>query len=128
MSKKNLNKKQSEKSEKKIIVSEVEEYSPVKPVNSQFETKLAEVAGQPVVDAEKKDGRGGARPGAGRPLGTPDDLMRINRLPMVLNRMLVPVIEIPFDLWAKSQGISELALTKGEAESLALPVTQLLEW
>ncbi len=75
----------------------------------------------------KKDGRGGARPGAGRPRGT-DDLSRVNQLPEKANLTLVPILQIPFKGWAKGAEIPALELSKQEAEDLALPVTQLLEF
>jgi hypothetical protein len=41
---------------------------------------------------------------------------------------LVPILQILFELWSVSQKCKELALGKDEAEQLALPVTQLLEY
>jgi hypothetical protein len=107
--------------------------------NVQFENKLAEVAGQqPAADPgqsvpgsaepEKKDGRGGPREGAGRPLGATDDLSRANRLPEKANKLFVPILKMPFDLWGLSQNLKELGLTDKEADELALLVTQVLEW
>jgi len=77
---------------------------------------------------EKKDGRGGARPGAGRPKGVTEDFAAVNRLPEKANLTLVPVLQIPFKAWAKSVQLKEIELTKDEAEKLALPVTQLLQF
>ena len=76
----------------------------------------------------KKDGRGGAREGSGRPRGVTDDFAAVNRLPEKANLTLVPVLQIPFKFWAKSQQLKELELKDKEAEELALPVTKLLEF
>lgn len=101
--------------------------------NVSFEAKLDQAAGDgrpaggPGSEEVKKDGRGGAREGAGRPKGT-DDLSLVNRLPEKANETLIPVLQIPFDFWALSQEIKELALTKDEAGQLALPATQLIEF
>ena len=98
----------------------------------EFEQALKQVASdvpaEAISDAEKKDGRGGARPGAGRPMGVTDDLALVNRLPQKPNLTLIPVLRIPFEIWAQGQGVPGLALKKDEAEELALPVTQLLEF
>ncbi len=97
----------------------------------EFAAKLDSLSQQPAAaDAggDKPDGRGGARPGAGRPKGVTDDLALVNRLPDVANKTLIPIIQIPFELWSISTKQPKLALTKEEGEELALPVTQLLEF
>lgn len=121
----------AKKKQNKTLQEKIPAVTTAKP-NPEFEqaAKAAAAVEQPAVDAGelKKDGRGGARPGAGRPAGTPQDLMDVNRLPTVPNKTLIPVLQIPFDLWATGQQVKELALSKDEAEELALPITQLLEW
>ncbi|MBA7495391.1 hypothetical protein ES702_05973 [subsurface metagenome] len=44
------------------------------------------------------------------------------------NPLLIPVLKMPFNLWATSQKIEELKLDDKEAFKLALPVTQLVEY
>ena len=77
---------------------------------------------------EKKETRGGPRPGAGRPKGVTDEFALVNRLPEKANETLVPVLQIPFRTWAVAVGVKELELNKDDAKDLALPVTQLLEF
>lgn len=91
---------------------------------NQIDKELSEESGIP----PKKDGRGGAREGAGRPRGVTDDFAAVNRLPEKANLTLVPVLQIPFKAWAKGAEIKALELQDKEAEELALPVTQLLEF
>jgi len=96
-----------------------------------FEQTLKDIAGshQPAGEGEEKvERRGGPRPGAGRPKGVTEDFAAVNRLPEKANETLVPVLRIPFAIWAKSTGVKELELNKDEAKDLALPVTQLLEF
>ena len=99
----------------------------------EFEQSLQELHGdhgKPPADepGEKKETRGGPRPGAGRPKGVTDDFALANRLPEKANETLVPVLQIPFKTWATAVGVKELELNKDEAKDLALPVTQLLEF
>ena len=99
----------------------------------EFEKSLQDLAGghQPAEEPkteEKVERRGGARPGAGRPKGVTDDFAAVNRLPDKANKTLVPVLQIPFKTWAKATGVKEMEIDKKDAEELALPVTQLLEF
>jgi len=105
------------------------------PVKPEFEKAIETIATATTQAADstegpegKTDGRGGARPGAGRPRGSTDEFAAVNRLPEKPNLTLVPIIRLPFDWWAESQQVPELALGKEEALDLALPVTQLLEY
>ncbi len=100
-----------------------------KPEFEQAMKELHEDHGKPPAaePAEKIDGRGGPRPGSGRPKGK-DTLRAINELPEIANETLVPVLQIPFKTWAVAVGVKELELNKDEAKDLALPVTQLLEF
>ena len=96
-----------------------------------FEQTLKDIAGshQPAAEGEEKvERRGGPRPGSGRPKGVTEAFAAVNRLPAKANETLIPVLQIPFELWSKSQGVKELALGKDDAKELALPVTQLLEF
>lgn len=98
----------------------------------EFEKSLQDLAGshqpeEPKTE-EKVESRGGARPGAGRPRGVTDNFAAVNRLPEKANLTLVPVLQIPFKTWAKATGVNKLELDKTDAEKLALPVTQLLEF
>ena len=97
----------------------------LQPANPEFEQSLK---GDALDLAEKKDGRGGYRPNAGRPPGMTDELSRINKLPDVANELIVDVLEIPFEFWAEMTKTPELELTKEEAHRLGLPVTQLMEY
>lgn len=97
----------------------------------EFEQTLKDIAGshQPAAEGEEKvERRGGPRPGSGRPKGVTEEFAAVNRLPEKANDTLVPVLQIPFKLWSKSQGVKELELGKDDAKELALPVTQLLEF
>lgn len=108
----------------------IEPRPPIEPT-PEFEETLKTIAGGPQEQGggePQKDGRGGARPGAGRPKGVTEDFAAVNRLPEKPNLTLIPVLRAPFEFWAQSQGLPELALTKDEATNLALPVTQLLEF
>jgi hypothetical protein len=107
--------------------------SQVKPTTTKIELQPAspefeQLAAGQIAEQSKTDGRGGARAGAGRPRGATDEFAAVNRLPEKPNLTLVPVIKIPFALWASAQGIAELELNKNEGEEVALPVTQLLEY
>jgi hypothetical protein len=95
----------------------------LQPANAEFEKAI-----KGGVEPPKKEGRGGVRPGAGRPIGATEDFAAVNRLPEKANLALVPVLRIPFELWSKATKLPELALTKKEGEDLALPITQLLEF
>lgn len=50
------------------------------------------------------------------------------QLASVPNPLFVPVIKAPFDLWSESVKLPSLKLTDTEATSLALPITQLVEY
>jgi hypothetical protein len=124
-------KKPKQKSVEKVEKSRQE-------VSQEFELKLQQGAAEPkeriekldelLKDQPKKDGRGGARPGAGRPAGVTDDFAMVNRLPDKPNETIIPILQMLFDLWAASQNTPELALSKDEAKGVALPITQLLEF
>ncbi len=97
------------------------------PANPEFEAQLRQTATEQQ-GGIKPDGRGGARPGAGRPSGASDELSRINKLPDVAHKGIAGAIELPFDLWATATKIKELALSDDEADDIALPITQLLAY
>lgn len=44
------------------------------------------------------------------------------------NPLWPPVLKIPFDVWAETEKIEELRITDKEAELLALPITQLIDY
>ncbi len=121
---------------KKIPAKPAPETKVSTPKNSEFEAKLDQVAADSAAagslaespPAAIKENRGGPRPGAGRPRGSTDEFVAVNKLPEKANMTLVPVLQIPFELWSVSQNLKELALSKDEAEQFALPVTQLLEY
>lgn len=44
------------------------------------------------------------------------------------NPLFVPILKIPFDAWAETVKVEELRLSGQETNSLALPVTQLVNY
>jgi len=52
----------------------------------------------------------------------------LDRLPKDPNPLIVPVINGIFDHWAGAVKVEDLKLKEGEAESLALPITQLIAY
>jgi len=44
------------------------------------------------------------------------------------NPLFIPIVKIPFDVWAESQKIEELRLSDKEAENIALYITQLVDY
>jgi len=93
------------------------------PANPEFERAAAEKAAEPV-----KDNRGGARPGAGRPLGLTDEKAKVKNLPQYPSNPIRQGLCCLFDLWAAAAKIEELALSDDEADMLSLPLTQLQEY
>ena len=93
------------------------------PANPEFERAAAEKAAEPV-----KDNRGGAREGAGRPLGLTDEKAKVRNLPQFPSNPIRQGICSLFDLWATAAKIEELALSEDEADMESLPLTQLQEY
>jgi len=85
---------------------------------------------QGVTDSEPIDGRGGVRPGAGRPSGMTDEKARVRRIldNQVPDPNIVFVVKAVFGLWSKKSGIKEIALTQDEAEVLAVPTSNLMDY
>lgn len=44
------------------------------------------------------------------------------------NPLFIPILKIPFDAWAETVKVDELRLSTQETNSLALPVTQLVNY
>ncbi len=44
------------------------------------------------------------------------------------NPLFIPILKIPFDAWAETIKVEEMRLSEGETKSLALPITQLVEY
>jgi len=123
VAKKKVKTKKKPAESKKVIVK-ADNVSP-----ASFEPKPAfesAMASSALIEEPKKDGRGGARPGAGRPKGITDELSIVNKLPEKANLQMVPVIQMPFRFWARRTGVPEMALSKEDAEEWALPIYQLL--
>jgi len=49
-------------------------------------------------------------------------------LPEIANPLFIPILKIPFDAWAETIHLEELRLSEQEVNSLALPVTQLVNY
>jgi hypothetical protein len=78
--------------------------------------------------ADEVDGRGGPRPGAGRPLGMTNEKAAVRNLPVLPNEAIVGLLLAGGKLIAARVGVEQAAFTQEEAEKLALPLTQLLEY
>jgi hypothetical protein len=91
----------------------------------EFERLISEGDVPEEADAEgAPPGRGGVRPGAGRPLGMTDQLSAYARLPQQSHPAIRQGLCAVFQSWAVSVKCPEVALTPEEAEDLALPWTQ----
>jgi len=91
------------------------------PENPEFE----ELVSEPSEPAAEPERRGGARTGAGRPLGMTESKARMNNLPQQPNPAIQFAIVGLFDAWAAAARVPEIALTQDEAFRLALPYSQL---
>ena len=76
---------------------------------------------------DQPEGRGGARPGAGRPEGMTDEIAAYNRLSKQPHPFVKQAVEKIFDAWAARADCAEIRLSKEEAVALALPYTHALE-
>jgi len=97
--------------------------------NPDFE-QLTDTTAAPIgaaAEAEEQSKRGGWRPGAGRPKGSTAELCAVKSLPEQPNEAVKASLEALFSLWALKSGVDAVKLTKDEAVSIALPVTQILE-
>ncbi len=106
---------------------------PKRPVNPALEAPA--VTGQTASDdlpanqpIEQVENRGGARPGAGRPLGMDAERARMTRLSECPHPAVLGLLNMLFDAWAAAAKCPEIALTKSEAHDLALPWTNVLEY
>jgi len=45
-----------------------------------------------------------------------------------VNSLFVPIVKIPFDVWAERVKVEDLRLSDKEAYGLALPITQLVDY
>ncbi len=82
-----------------------------------FEVKLdAQIAGGPT-EAPKR--------GRGRPPKQPEPEPQ---QPEISPDIICGIIKIPFEFWATSQNLKELALTDTEAKQLAGPIKQLIDY
>lgn len=62
----------------------------------------------------------------GRPRKTEPEPASI--LKQKANPLWPPVLKIPFDVWAETEKIEELRITDKEADLLAVPITQLIDY
>lgn len=91
------------------------------PANADFEAAVGK-------DELPKDGRGGVRPGSGRPPGMTAAKAAVKGLPQYPSNPIKMGISALFDLWASAAKLESLALEDEEAHLLALPLTQLQEF
>lgn len=88
-------------------------------------------AGQKVVDFEQKldEQIAGRAPepkrGPGRPRKEPEPEPDITTID---NRIIKDAVQVPFDLWARSQRLKDLRLSDDEAEYLAIPIKTLIDY
>ena len=86
-----------------------------KEVNPELESKLQ----QSQLQSKEKDKR---------ERRTDEEIKTDKILIIEPNPLFIPVLKIPFDLWGDSQGTPELKLSDTEVKTLALPVTQLVNY
>ncbi len=107
------------------------------PENPAFEQKCSTVEVQldgdgphATTDAtpQAPDGRGGARPGAGRPSGMTAERARLTHVTDTPHRIYVALFRTLFKLWADTVGCDKVELTEQEAIDLALPWSQIGEY
>jgi hypothetical protein len=104
------------------------------PVNPAFEAKC-DTATPPPVDglpisapSPQPERRGGARVGAGRPLGMTAERARLTHVTGTPHRIYKAGFRLLFDLWADRVGTDQVCLTEEEAIDLALPWSQIGEY
>jgi hypothetical protein len=93
------------------------------PANPEFEKEASKNVTEP-----KKENRGGARPGAGRPPGLTDEKAKVKNLPQYPSIPIRQGCQALFDLWSSAAKIEQLSLSDEEADLLSLPLTQLQEF
>jgi hypothetical protein len=107
------------------------------PVNSAFEAKcdtsgpVVSIGGdapQTSTAPQAPDGRGGARPGAGRPLGMTAERARMTHVTDIPHRLYTAGFRMLFAAWAEWVGTDKVELTEQEAIDIALPWSQLGEY
>ncbi len=88
------------------------------------------IDGQPVDEGTDSQApqRGGARPGAGRPMGQTEAKARMEHLSDRPHPFFVAFFSELFEAWARGARCPQIALSKEEAMELALPWTQLCEY
>jgi hypothetical protein len=96
------------------------------PPSPEFEAAVTPPIAEPT--ETDKDGRGGQRPGAGRPPGLTAVKAKVKNLPQQPNQTIKKGLESLFLLWANRVNVDGLRLSEAEADQLALPVTQLQEF
>jgi len=102
------------------------------PVNAAFEAACDSgqvVSPSPIGEVDSPvENRGGARPGAGRPLGMTAERARMTHVTDIPHRIYKAGFRMLFDLWATAVGTDAVALTDEEACDLALPWSQMGEY
>jgi hypothetical protein len=120
--------------EAQAAVIEAPAGSPPREANPIFEQKCASGGSVEAAAAGVQTGsaptenRGGARPGAGRPLGMTDERSRATHVSEKPHPVVQALFEGLFAAWSVATGCAEVALTKEEAADLALPWTQALDY
>lgn len=102
-----------------------------KPKPEQIKVTPQPTAGQKIIDFEQKldEQISGVAPepkrGPGRPRKEPEPIPDIANID---NKIIKDAVQVPFDLWARSQGINNLRLTDDEAEQISAPIKTLLDY
>jgi hypothetical protein len=92
-----------------------------RPANPALEEAL-------IKEEPKIDGRGGPRPGAGRPEGLSNEACKVKNLPTQPNETIVAAVKAIGALWSRKTNVKEVEFTDQECRELALPITQLLQY
>lgn len=84
-----------------------------------------------VIDENPQPQWGGVRPGAGRPPKAAEAAEQSGQappqeIPPDIQRSIMQVVSVPFDLWAARVGVPDLALSNAEAAMIAEPAGQVL--
>ncbi len=108
-----------------IIIHPTPDKEEVKTFQDKIDEAIAKGEDQ---GGAEQSGAGGPRPGAGRPPGSTNKQRVLDKIGDETNPLFVPIVKIPFELWADAVKVPELKLSQVEADQLSLPVTQLVNY